>query len=60
MIDLYSDVLTTPTDEMRRAMSLAEVGYDGLGEDPTVNVLQEKAAKVTGKFVELSTVNVYI
>ncbi len=49
MIDLRSDTITRPTEEMRRAMYEAEVGDDVYGEDPTVNRLQEKAAEVTGK-----------
>ena len=39
VIDLRSDTVTHPTDEMRRAMSQAEVGDDVYGEDPTVNVI---------------------
>ena len=34
---------------MRRAMAEAEVGDDVYGEDPTVNLLQEKAAQIFGK-----------
>lgn len=49
MIDLRSDTVTKPTAEMRRAMAEAEVGDDVYGEDPTVNLLQEKAAEVFGK-----------
>lgn len=49
MIDLRSDTITRPTEEMRRAMYEAEVGDDVYGEDPTVNRLQEKAAEVAGK-----------
>ena len=49
IIDLRSDTVTTPTDEMRRAMAEAEVGDDVYGEDPTVNRLQEKAAELFGK-----------
>jgi len=49
MIDLRSDTVTKPTAEMRRAMAKAEVGDDVYGEDPTVNLLQEKAAEVFGK-----------
>lgn len=49
LIDLRSDTVTQPTDEMRKAMSLAEVGDDVFGEDRTVNRLQELAAEVTGK-----------
>ncbi len=49
LVDLRSDTVTTPTEEMRRAMARAEVGDDGYGEDPTVNRLQELAATLTGK-----------
>ena len=35
-VDLYSDTLTKPTDEMRRFMCAAEVGDEQKGEDPTV------------------------
>lgn len=48
-IDLRSDTLTQPTVEMRRAMMEAEVGDDVYGEDPTVNKLQERAARLLGK-----------
>ncbi|MBI4446961.1 MAG: aminotransferase class I/II-fold pyridoxal phosphate-dependent enzyme [Acidobacteria bacterium] len=48
-IDLRSDTVTQPTEEMRRAMAQAEVGDDVYGEDPTVNLLQERAAAVFGK-----------
>jgi threonine aldolase len=47
-IDLRSDTVTKPTPEMREAMAGAEVGDDVYGEDPTVNRLQELAAKMTG------------
>ena len=49
MIDLRSDTVTKPTLEMRRAMAEAEVGDDVYGEDPTVNLLQLKAAEIFGK-----------
>jgi threonine aldolase len=49
MIDLRSDTVTRPTPSMRRAMSEAEVGDDVYGEDPTVNRLEETAARVLGK-----------
>jgi threonine aldolase len=49
MIDLRSDTVTKPTDEMRRAMAAAEVGDDVYAEDPTVNRLQERAAEIFGK-----------
>jgi threonine aldolase len=49
MIDLRSDTVTKPTPAMRRAMAEAEVGDDVYGEDPTVNLLQERAAEIFGK-----------
>jgi threonine aldolase len=49
MIDLRSDTVTKPTPEMRKAMAEAEVGDDVYGEDPTVNLLQLKAAEIFGK-----------
>jgi threonine aldolase len=49
VIDLRSDTVTKPTPEMRRAMAEAEVGDDVMGDDPTVNRLQEQAAKLFGK-----------
>jgi threonine aldolase len=48
-IDLRSDTVTRPTDEMREAMARAEVGDDVYLEDPTVNRLQEMAAARLGK-----------
>jgi len=49
IIDLRSDTVTRPTEEMRRVMSSAEVGDDVYGEDPTINHLQEKLAGMLGK-----------
>jgi threonine aldolase len=49
MIDLRSDTVTKPTDEMRRAMYAAEVGDDVYQEDPTVNELEEIASEILGK-----------
>jgi threonine aldolase len=49
MIDLRSDTVTKPTPAMRRAMFEAEVGDDVYGEDPTVNLLEQRAAEATGK-----------
>ena len=43
-IDLRSDTVTLPTPAMREAMARAEVGDDVMGEDPTVNRLEEMAA----------------
>jgi threonine aldolase len=53
VIDLRSDTVTKPTDEMRRAMASAEVGDDVFGDDPTVNALEERAAELLGKEVGL-------
>ncbi len=43
-IDLRSDTVTRPSAAMRRAMAEAEVGDDVFLEDPTLNLLQERAA----------------
>ncbi len=48
-IDLRSDTVTLPTDEMREAMKNAEVGDDVYKEDPTLNRLEKLAAKKLGK-----------
>ena len=55
VIDLRSDTITPPTEEMRRAMAEAEVGDDVFGEDPTVNRLEALAAQVMGKEAALFT-----
>jgi threonine aldolase len=49
MIDLRSDTVTKPTDEMRKAMYEAEVGDDVYGEDPTINELEQLSADILGK-----------
>jgi len=49
IIDLRSDTVTRPTAEMRQAMAAAEVGDDVYQEDPTVNLLEERAAAIFGK-----------
>ncbi len=49
LIDLRSDTVTRPTPAMREAMARAEVGDDVYGEDPTVNLLQERVAALLGK-----------
>src|SRR5437867_2384195 len=49
VIDLRSDTVTEPTDEMREAMARARVGDDVLGEDPTVRELEALAAEMLGK-----------
>lgn len=49
LIDLRSDTVTRPSAEMREAMAAAPVGDDQFGEDPTVNLLQERIAGLLGK-----------
>ncbi len=48
VIDLRSDTVTRPTEAMLQAMMHAEVGDDVFGEDPSVNKLEEMAAKLFG------------
>lgn len=48
-IDLRSDTVTHPTEEMRQAMAKAEVGDDVYQDDPTTKKLEEYAAELTGK-----------
>lgn len=48
-IDLRSDTVTKPSSGMREAIYNAEVGDDVYGEDPTVNELQRRVAKLLGK-----------
>ncbi|OLS18947.1 MAG: L-allo-threonine aldolase [Candidatus Heimdallarchaeota archaeon LC_2] len=49
VIDLRSDTVTRPTNEMREAAATAQVGDDVYGEDPSVNELEDYAAKLLGK-----------
>jgi threonine aldolase len=49
LIDLRSDTVTRPTATMRAAMAAAEVGDDVYGEDPTVNMLEKRAAEIFGR-----------
>jgi threonine aldolase len=55
VIDLRSDTVTLPTEEMLEAMRAAELGDDVYGEDPTVNRLEELAAEKMGKEAALLT-----
>ncbi|HEX9125454.1 MAG TPA: GntG family PLP-dependent aldolase [Methylomirabilota bacterium] len=48
-VDLSSDTVTKPTQDMRRFMCEAEVGDEQKHEDPTVNLLQEMVAELLGK-----------
>ena len=57
VIDLRSDTVTQPTAAMRHAMAEAEVGDDVYGEDPTVNELEETAARLMGKQAGLFVVS---
>src|SRR5271166_2823254 len=49
IIDLRSDTVTRPSVQMRAAMAAAEVGDDVYGEDPTVNLLERRAAERFGR-----------
>jgi threonine aldolase len=48
-VDLRSDTVTLPTEEMLEAIRHAKLGDDVFGEDPTVNRLEEMAAERMGK-----------
>lgn len=48
-VDLRSDTVTQPTAAMRAVMEAAEVGDDVLGDDPTVQALQDRLASMLGK-----------
>ncbi|WP_339893596.1 GntG family PLP-dependent aldolase [uncultured Algibacter sp.] len=48
-IDLRSDTVTKPSKAMLDAMMQAKVGDDVFREDPTVNTLESKVAKMFGK-----------
>jgi threonine aldolase len=48
LINLLSDTVTKPTPSMVEAMMKAEVGDDVFQQDPTINALQEKVAKMFG------------
>jgi threonine aldolase len=48
-IDLRSDTVTLPSNDMRAAMAGAPVGDDQYGEDSSINALQERVADLLGK-----------
>ncbi len=48
-VDFRSDTVTKPTKGMLDAMFSAEVGDDVFVEDPTINALEQKSAKLFGK-----------
>ena len=49
LVDLRSDTVTRPTPAMREVMCRAEVGDDVYGDDPNVNALQERMARLCEK-----------
>ena len=49
MIDLRSDALVPPSQEMWEAMRTAELGWALVGEDQSVNTLEALAADILGK-----------
>jgi threonine aldolase len=52
-IDLRSDTVTRPSEEMRRAMATAEVGDDVFNDDPTVIRLEKIVAEMFGREASL-------
>ncbi len=48
VIDFRSDTVTKPSPEMLQAMITAKVGDDVFGEDPSINELEQQAAKMFG------------
>jgi len=49
MIDLRSDTCSRPTEAMRQAIAVADVGDDVYSDDPTVKALEAKTAQLLGK-----------
>ncbi len=56
-IDLRSDTVTLPSQEMREAICRAELGDDVFGDDPTVNRFEQIAAERVGKEAGLLVVS---
>lgn len=48
-VDLFSDTITKPSQDMRRFMAEADTGDEQLKEDPSVNRLCRMAAEILGK-----------
>ncbi len=48
-VDLRSDTTTRPSAAMRKVIAEAEVGDDVFDDDPTIHLLQERAAIIMGK-----------
>lgn len=57
VIDLRSDAVSHPTQRMRSAMANAVVGDDVFREDPTVQELEEKCAKLFEKEAALFVIS---
>ena len=49
VIDLRSDTVTLPSQEVRQAIFDSELGDDVFQEDKNVNLLEAKAAEISGK-----------
>ena len=49
LADFRSDTVTKPSQAMIEAMATAQVGDDVYSDDPTVNALEERVAKMFGK-----------
>ena len=49
LVDLISDTATRPCPAMRKVMAQAPVGDEQLGEDPSVNALNDRVAQLLGK-----------
>ena len=49
IIDLRSDTVTLPSDEMRQSIANADLGDDVFREDPTINQLESKSSELFGK-----------
>ena len=52
IVDLRSDTFTKPSPEMwetLKSLDNTRIGDDVVGEDPTVNELEKKSAKLVGK-----------
>lgn len=48
-VDLRSDTVTLPSQAMKEAMFSAPLGDDVFKDDPTVNLLEQKMAEMSGK-----------
>jgi len=57
IVDLRSDTVTRPSPAMRARMAAAPVGDDVMREDPTVNELEARSARMLGKEAALFIVS---